>query len=757
MKKRLLVLVLMLCLVVGYVSVATSASEIEAAELPKLATPSDLTWGYTREVYTDDPDTVHTVEFPGSIIWTAHTPCQGRFRINIYRRVNGIEEFFHWFTTNGTSAEEGQIMTQLGLVGTDYVSGTYRFSIEALGDGINYQNSEAVWSDAYTYVKPSAKLAGCTNLFWNGMTPDFEYPENKDHICGYQFKLYYSSSPNGTKEYIPKVYYWQDILSRDFDYRVVINNKIFQEYGAGYYYFKIRTLSDNIEKVSHSEWSALSEPFYLADTSPELDVQIDSIIASNASPEEVRAYAQQLATQELKEAMLADSTTVDKIAELEALANGSATISVDEELLGFQAEDISVIGANLNALTAQEGAALVVGKPEQDHIIPELYDSTLALHFSMNLENVDNPENLKIPVSIKLPVPKNINPEFMVILHYHADGTVDTIRPAILEENEKTYASIVLTSFSDFVMTQDAKRTEDAPVSRLAGAHRYETAFLAANQMKVNLDIEKFDAVVVASGTDFADALSGSYLAAVKNAPILLACDVEWVNDLVKDYIRSNLNEGGTVYILGGIGAIPESFGTGLDGFNVKRLAGDHRFATNLLVLQEAGVGDKPLLISTGLTFADSLSASAAKLPILLVYGDKLLPEQADFLTETGERPLYILGGEGAVSGKMAEVLTAYGTVERVAGNNRFETSVKIAEKFFDSPESAVLAYAWDFPDGLCGGPLATTMNAPLILTMANYEESAKNYVRSTGISRTTILGGEKLIPDTSVDLIMKQ
>ena len=98
-----------------------------------------------------------------------------------------------------------------------------------------------------------------------------------------------------------------------------------------------------------------------------------------------------------------------------------------------------------------------------------------------------------------------------------------------------------------------------------------------------------------------------------------------------------------------------------------------------------------------------------------------------------------------------------YGETERIAGQNRFETSVKIAEKFFDSPESAVLAYAWDFPDGLCGGPLATTMNAPLILTMANYEESASNYVQFTGISHATILGGEKLIPDTSVDLIMKQ
>ena len=295
---------------------------------------------------------------------------------------------------------------------------------------------------------------------------------------------------------------------------------------------------------------------------------------------------------------------------------------------------------------------------------------------------------------------------------------------------------------------------EDTP--RVAGGNRFETANLVGDQMKNNLGIEKFDAVVVASGTEFADALAGSYLAAVKNAPILLAYTTDKINDGVKDYIRANLKEGGTVYILGGPNAVPTSFEANLEGFEIKRLAGAHRFETNLMVLKEAGIGDKPILVATGLTFADSLSASAAKLPILLVYGDKLLDDQAAFLEENKGRNLYILGGEGAVNARMETVLTAYGTVERVAGNNRFETSVKIAEKFFASPESAVLAYAWDFPDGLCGGPLAVTMNAPLILTMEKYESQAAAYIQSNTISKATILGGEKLIPDTSVDLIMK-
>ena len=157
---------------------------------------------------------------------------------------------------------------------------------------------------------------------------------------------------------------------------------------------------------------------------------------------------------------------------------------------------------------------------------------------------------------------------------------------------------------------------ETINITRLAGGHRYETAFLAADRMKVTLGIEKFDAVVVASGTSFADALSGSYLAAVKEAPILLASSVEKVDVLVKDYIRGNLNAGGTVYILGGESAVPGAFEDGLDGFAVKRLAGGNRFDTNLMVLEEAGIGDKPVLVCTGLSFADSLSASAMMLGV---------------------------------------------------------------------------------------------------------------------------------------------
>ena len=290
-------------------------------------------------------------------------------------------------------------------------------------------------------------------------------------------------------------------------------------------------------------------------------------------------------------------------------------------------------------------------------------------------------------------------------------------------------------------------------IERLAGSNRFDTAFKVADQMKKNLGIEKFDSIIVASGINFADALSGSYLAAVKNAPILLSFTTDSINNQVKDYIRSNLNPGGTVYILGGESAVPVSMETGLEGFQVNRLKGDDRFGTNLAILAEAGVGDKPVLVCTGLSFADSLSASAAELPILLVWKN-LTETQKAFLGSLKGNEFYVIGGESAVSKSMEEQIAAYGVTERVQGANRFETSIAIAERFFYKPETAVVAYAWNFPDGLCGGPLAATMDAPLILTMDKYEARAAEYLQAQPIREATILGGESLIPEKSVEKI---
>lgn len=288
-------------------------------------------------------------------------------------------------------------------------------------------------------------------------------------------------------------------------------------------------------------------------------------------------------------------------------------------------------------------------------------------------------------------------------------------------------------------------------VSRLAGSSRYETSFAIANQMKKVMGIDKFETIVLANSDSFADALAGSYLAAVKKAPIIIAKPK--YAGIVCEYLNANLAAGGTIYILGGTTAMPDSILNDLSVENAEpvRLEGKDRYATNLAILDKAHVSGKDILVATGQDFADSLSASATGLPILLVNGKPgktLSDAQKEFLANV-EGKIYIIGGESAVPVSMVEQIeVASGKkTERIAGGSRYETSVKIAEKFLKSAESAVVAYASTFPDGLCGGPLAYAVGAPLILTKDGKSE-APDYTTGNNITSGYVLGGDGLISD---------
>ena len=211
------------------------------------------------------------------------------------------------------------------------------------------------------------------------------------------------------------------------------------------------------------------------------------------------------------------------------------------------------------------------------------------------------------------------------------------------------------------------------------------------------------------------------------------------------------------MYILGGEAAVTAEFEAALEGCNVVRLAGANRYETSLLILEEAGVSaDQEVLVCTGKGFADSLSASASGLPVLLVKGTGSLTAAQQAFADSlgGNGKFVVIGGESAVAKSVEDALAAYGTVSRVGGSNRYDTSKLIAQRFFPEAKQAVLAYASNYPDGLCGGPLAYILKAPLILTKTGKEASAAEYTTGCGITKGYVLGGTNLIADESVRMI---
>ena len=294
---------------------------------------------------------------------------------------------------------------------------------------------------------------------------------------------------------------------------------------------------------------------------------------------------------------------------------------------------------------------------------------------------------------------------------------------------------------------------------RIYGNDRYETSTKAADQLLVEQGGDTFKAVIVASGKDYPDALSAAYLAKVKDAPVLLTDDIHL--DTTIQYIEQHCEMNTDVYVIGGDGAVSNMLDKNLTTMtdkpmNVIRLAGQNRYQTNIEVLKAAGVTNQHLLIASGTSFADAISASAVGKPLLLTAESGLTKEQTEYLATLTTEQATIIGGTGAVSEKTeSQIKAAIKTTERVGGSNRYETSANIAKKFFVKSFTAVLAYGGSFPDGLSGAPLAMRYEAPMVLVAdANYK-FAKNYADSAVVRNTVTFGGPALISDETISAIV--
>ena len=285
-------------------------------------------------------------------------------------------------------------------------------------------------------------------------------------------------------------------------------------------------------------------------------------------------------------------------------------------------------------------------------------------------------------------------------------------------------------------------------MSRYFGESRYETAYnIATAYRSLSPSAAKFNSIIVACGTDFPDALAASYLSKSINAPIIVWRAKENAN--VQKYIKNNVKSGGRIYLLGGTAAVDDMIKSGMSSYSFKRIGGKTRFETNTEVLKSAGFKGGEVLVCDGLTFQSALIGSATGKPILLVMGDTLRPAQKEVLSKATNLKFTIIGGTTAVSKALENELKAYSSnITRITGSTPDEISAKVAQKYYSNPKEIILTVDNNFPDGLCGGPLALVKNCPIFL-IGDKESAYKNtlnYCKTNNITNVTALGGETLI-----------
>ena len=320
--------------------------------------------------------------------------------------------------------------------------------------------------------------------------------------------------------------------------------------------------------------------------------------------------------------------------------------------------------------------------------------------------------------------------------------------------DDETASKQFIAPYAEITVKGEEKPAVKEEDVRVSGDTRYDTAYKNADALKKQLGLEMFDSAVVACGTNYPDALSSAYLAKVKNAPLLLS-EAREVNGTV-DYIRKNVIKGKTVYLVGGADVLPEQIKTILGSdYDVKRLEGEDRFLTNLAVLKEANVNNEEVMICSGLGYADALSAAATGKPVMLV-GKALTKEQKAYLAGINPAKFYIVGGSDVVSDRVKAELETMRSVERISGEDRYETALNVAKKFFDMTSSTVVIATGDgFADGLVGSVTAIANNAPLLLANRNNIKGVAEFVKETGTKRSIVMGGADVISNEAVKVMM--
>lgn len=281
-----------------------------------------------------------------------------------------------------------------------------------------------------------------------------------------------------------------------------------------------------------------------------------------------------------------------------------------------------------------------------------------------------------------------------------------------------------------------------APSARIGGNNRYETAAKVAEAWALgdkSIINGKFRNAIIASGENFPDALSASYLSQRMGAPILLTQAGRLPQDTV-EALRDRQVE--KVFIVGGTAAISQAVEDQLKGLDTyylddrssnqtirttgaklqtQRLAGGSRYTTNQLVNMYAAAwggvntigktvykygeaGKYTAIVARGDNFPDALAAGVltagvkpvtgaphrndGALPLILTLPGELSSSAKDQIDNLDVEHALIVGGKAAVSDAAEKGLTEKGlTVNRLSRgadapelDDRYGTAAAVAE-----------------------------------------------------------------------------
>ena len=273
-------------------------------------------------------------------------------------------------------------------------------------------------------------------------------------------------------------------------------------------------------------------------------------------------------------------------------------------------------------------------------------------------------------------------------------------------------------------------------VERIGGINRYETCVDISKKSFDNSDV-----AILASGQKVHDALTSGGIAAKLKAPLLLTKKDTLPNVVMDELKRLKVKR---VIFVGGEQSISKSLENQLaKTFKVQRVSGKDRYETSIKLAEELNKGSKQENIIVNANTVDALSAGpvAAKLNRSIILTDgKNLPEGSKSVVDINSSSNIMIGGTDSINIKGLKG-------DRISGINRYETSTKIAEKYYQgNNDKVVLANGTNYIDALSAINLVLSKKAPVLLAKTDALDASVSKYLEKNAKGAYLLGGEDSI-----------
>lgn len=301
-------------------------------------------------------------------------------------------------------------------------------------------------------------------------------------------------------------------------------------------------------------------------------------------------------------------------------------------------------------------------------------------------------------------------------------------------------------------------------VTRTAGKDRYAVAANLSTFWSDYVWTEDWPAdlpkvAFIASGHEFADALSGGALAANYGGPILLTRS-SGLPTATKDALATLQPD--YIVVLGGEGAVPFEVAEELIPYaavGIDRVFGGDRYGTSA-AMAESLVNPSPVAyVAVGTNWPDGLAGGAAAGadfgPLLLTKPGDVPSAVMEVLAETTQpEQIILLGGETTVTKAVFDELSTIAPVTRIAGSDRYITAAKLADTR-PITHGATIATGLDWPDALSGSAFAgLVMDQVLLVRKATVPGATSSAVVRNQAVLIDLLGGTGAVTDDVVDAL---